>query len=131
MLDNLKLSHKVVILPAIAALGFIHVLMVFVTGSSRSQSIRESLHDDEVRAIVTAQNSAAWEDFAAEIGRNVSEAATGSSEIARNVAGVASAAQSTSSGAGTTLQSAVQLGQTADDLEATLAHFTFAPTEED
>lgn len=67
---------------------------------------------------------------ASEIGRNVSEAATGSSEIARNVAGVASAAQSTSSGAATTLEAAVQLGETAGDLEATLAHFKYSPNEE-
>ncbi len=67
---------------------------------------------------------------ATEIGRSVNEAAGGSSEIARNVAGVASAAQSTSMGAATTLEAAVQLGHTATDLQSTLNHFNFSTHEE-
>jgi len=185
MLDNMKLSQKIMILPVLAALGFVLVLAISVTASNRSDSVHRSLRNDEVRAIVSDQDAAAWDRFtgeldraddivgrvatiqsdtqraidaisgigevvrsihdiqttiataveeqsatASEIGRNVTEAATGSSEIARNVAGVASAARSTSNGAATTLEAAVQLGENASRLEATLAHFTFSPTTE-
>ena len=65
---------------------------------------------------------------AGEIGRNISEAAVGSSEIARNIAGVASAARSTSEGAATTLEAAVQLRRTASELEATLRQFKVDPS---
>ena len=65
---------------------------------------------------------------AGEIGRTISEAAVGSSEIARNIAGVASAARSTSEGAATTLEAAVQLRRTASELEAALRRFKVDPT---
>jgi methyl-accepting chemotaxis protein len=64
---------------------------------------------------------------ATEIGRNISEAATGSSEIARNVAGLAQAARSTSEGAATTLEAAVKLRQTANELQTTLRQFKVNP----
>ena len=86
-----------------------------------------SIHDIQTTIATAVEEQSAT---ASEIGRNVTEAATGSSEIARNVAGVASAARSTSNGAATTLEAAVQLGETASQLEATLAHFTFSPTKE-
>ena len=86
-----------------------------------------SIHDIQTTIATAVEEQSAT---ASEIGRNVTEAATGSSEIARNVAGVASAARSTSNGAATTLEAAVQLGENASRLEATLAHFTFSPTTE-
>jgi methyl-accepting chemotaxis protein len=86
-----------------------------------------SIHDIQTTIATAVEEQSAT---ASEIGRNVTEAATGSSEIARNVAGVASAARSTSDGAATTLEAAVQLGETARLLEATLSHFTVSPTKE-
>jgi methyl-accepting chemotaxis protein len=67
---------------------------------------------------------------ATEIGRSVNEAANGSAEIAGNVAGVAAAAQSTSEGASTTLEAAIQLENTATDLESTVSAFTVNPVDE-
>ena len=90
-------------------------------------TIVRTIHDIQTTIATAVEEQSAT---TAEIGRNVSEAATGSSEIARNVSGVASAAQSTSTGAATTLEAAVQLGNTAGELESTLSHFHFNPTEE-
>ncbi len=45
MLNDVKLSHKVLILPILAGLGFLVVLAVVVAGSSRSQAVL-----DEIRA---------------------------------------------------------------------------------
>ena len=90
-------------------------------------TVVRSIHDFQTTIATAVEEQSVT---ASEIARNVTEAATGSSEIARNVAGVASAALSTSSGAATTLEAAVQLGETANDLEATLAHFKYSPTEE-
>jgi len=94
---------------------------------SKIGSIVRTIHDIQTTIATAVEEQSAT---AIEIGRNVSQAAGGSSEIAKNVAGVASAAQSTSAGAATTLEAAVQLGQTASDLESALSHFKFHPTEE-
>jgi methyl-accepting chemotaxis protein len=59
-----------------------------------------------------------------EVTRNVTEAATGASEIAANVAGVAQAAQDSSSGAATTQGAASSLAQLAEELTRLVAQFT-------
>lgn len=91
-------------------------------------TIVRTIHD-----IQTAIASAVEEQSAtaAEIGRSISDAATGSSEIAQNVAGVASAAEATSAGAATTLAAAVRLGETARALEESLNRFRFHSNREE
>jgi methyl-accepting chemotaxis protein len=64
-----------------------------------------------------------------EISRSVSAAAVGSGEIARNVDGVALAAQSTSQGAASTQQSAAELAQLAGDLQVLIAAFNLAGSD--
>jgi methyl-accepting chemotaxis protein len=61
----------------------------------------------------------------AEIGRMVSEAATGSGDIARNIAGVATAAQQTTVGASNTLSTAGELSQMASDLKEVVDVYKF------
>jgi methyl-accepting chemotaxis protein len=58
-----------------------------------------------------------------EIGRNVQEAAKGSTEIAENISGVAQAAQSTSSGATETQASAGELSRMAGELKRLVGQF--------
>ncbi len=53
-----------------------------------------------------------------EMSRGISEAATGSSEIARNIAGVADAAQHTTTGANDSQNAATELARMASDLQA-------------
>jgi len=59
----------------------------------------------------------------AEINRNVSEAATGSTEIAKNIKSVAEAAHSTTQGASNSQQAAFDLSKIAVDLEGAVAKF--------
>jgi methyl-accepting chemotaxis protein len=59
-----------------------------------------------------------------DIGRSLTEAATGASDIARNIMGVADAAGSTSQGASSTQQSAEELAQLAGQLLALTQRFT-------
>jgi methyl-accepting chemotaxis protein len=61
----------------------------------------------------------------AEIGRTVSEAATGSGEIARNIAQVATAAQDTTMGAASTNQAANELARMSSELKALVSSYTF------
>ena len=61
-----------------------------------------------------------------EIGRNVGQAATGSSEIARNVSGVAQAARSTTQGASATLEAASALARLASELQHVVGRFKLA-----
>ncbi len=58
-----------------------------------------------------------------EIGRNVTEAATGSAEIARNIMGVAEAARSTSAGAHQADKSARDLGRKAEEVSLLVSQF--------
>ena len=58
-----------------------------------------------------------------EIGRNLTEAARGTSEIARNIAGVAEAARNTSEGAHKTERTSTDLARAAKQLSALVAHF--------
>ena len=55
-----------------------------------------------------------------EIGRNVSEAATGSAEIARSICGVAASAQKATAGAAGTRQAANELADLANQLQEVL-----------
>jgi methyl-accepting chemotaxis protein len=58
-----------------------------------------------------------------EIGRNLTEAARGTSEIARNIAGVAEAARNTSEGAHKTERTSRDLASAAKQLSELVAHF--------
>lgn len=58
-----------------------------------------------------------------EIGRNLTEAARGTSEIARNIAGVAEAARNTSEGAHKTERTSTDLARAAKQLSELVAHF--------
>lgn len=60
-----------------------------------------------------------------EIGRNLTDAARGSSEIAQNIGGVAQAAQSTSSGASDTSRAAAELSKMAAELQRLVGQFTY------
>ena len=87
---------------------------------------------EEITAIINKMNeisgviaSAVEEQAAttAEINRNVSEAATGSTEIAKNIKSVADAAKSTTEGASNSQQAASDLSKIAVDLEGEVAKF--------
>ncbi|MFN7956100.1 MAG: methyl-accepting chemotaxis protein [bacterium] len=58
-----------------------------------------------------------------EIGRNVGEAAKGSGDIAQNITGVATAAQSTSSGAQHSQEAASELARMSAELQAIVSRF--------
>ena len=58
-----------------------------------------------------------------EMGRNIAEAAKGSTEIAQNITGVASAAQSTSGGATQTQSAASELAKMAGELQTLVGRF--------
>jgi methyl-accepting chemotaxis protein len=60
-----------------------------------------------------------------EMGRNVSEAATGSAEIANNITAVARAATDTTSGAGNTAQAADELARMAAEMQELVGQFTY------
>ena len=89
---------------------------------------------EEITAIINKMNeisgiiaSAVEEQAAttAEINRNVSEAAIGSTEIAKNIKSVADAAKSTTEGASNSQQAASDLSKIAVDLEGAVAKFKF------
>jgi methyl-accepting chemotaxis protein len=58
-----------------------------------------------------------------EIGRSVSEAAAGSVEIAQNITGVATAAQSTSAGVNEAQRAAHELAQMSENLQRVVGQF--------
>jgi methyl-accepting chemotaxis protein len=58
-----------------------------------------------------------------EMSRNVTEAAKGSGEVAKNITGVATAAQSTSAGAGDSQKAAQQLAKMSTELRELVAQF--------
>jgi methyl-accepting chemotaxis protein len=60
-----------------------------------------------------------------EIGRSVTEAATGSTEIARNIDGVAGAARECSEGAGQTRQASTDLAHLATELDQLISQFSY------
>ncbi len=60
-----------------------------------------------------------------EIGRSVAEAATGSTEIANNISGVATAAEQNSQGASQSREASVQLAEVANELEALVGQFRY------
>ena len=89
---------------------------------------------EEITAIINKMNeisgiiaSAVEEQAAttAEINRNVSEAATGSTEIAKNIKSVADAAKSTTEGASNSQQAASDLSKIAIELDGAVAKFKF------
>jgi methyl-accepting chemotaxis protein len=63
-----------------------------------------------------------------EMNRNVTEAATGSGEIASNISGVALAAGSTSEGVARTQRAAAELARLSDDLGQLVGRFTVQPS---
>ena len=60
-----------------------------------------------------------------EMGRNIAEAAKGSTEIAQNIVGVAQAAQSTSSGATQTQAASGELSRMAVDVQQLVSRFKY------
>jgi methyl-accepting chemotaxis protein len=92
----------------------------------------EAIHEigaiiNRINDIQTTIASAVEEQTATtnEIGRNVGEAAKGSSEIAQNITGVALAAQSTTSGANDTQTAASELARMASELQSLVGRFTY------
>ena len=59
-----------------------------------------------------------------EMSRNVTEAATGSGEIAANIAGVAGAAEQTTQGVGQSTQAITELARMSSDLRELVGRFT-------
>ena len=82
---------------------------------------------DRISGIQTTIASAVEEQTATtnEMGRNVSEAATGSAEIAQNITGVAEAAVATSQGAEDSALAAAELTRMAADLQVLVSKFAF------
>jgi methyl-accepting chemotaxis protein len=64
-----------------------------------------------------------------EMGRNIAEAAKGSTEIAQNITGVSTAAQSTSSGATQTQSASGELSKMAGELQQLVSHFKYTTDE--
>ena len=60
-----------------------------------------------------------------EMNRNVNEAATGSTEIAQNINGVATAAETTTAGVAQTQQAAAELAHLSSDLHQLVSHFRY------
>jgi methyl-accepting chemotaxis protein len=81
----------------------------------------------EVHSISTIIASAVTEQKATtgEIGRRVTEAASGSALIAENIAAVATAARTTSAGAESTAQAAQDLARTASELRGLVGQFNY------
>ncbi|MEE4273975.1 MAG: methyl-accepting chemotaxis protein [Thermoanaerobaculales bacterium] len=69
MLNSLKIGQKVLVLPILAAMGFVLVFAVLISGSSRSSAIRRSIHTDQLRGIVSAENPEIWRDLSRELDR--------------------------------------------------------------
>jgi methyl-accepting chemotaxis protein len=88
---------------------------------------------NQINDISTTIASAVEEQTATtnEIGRNVTEAARGSAEIAQNVAGVAQAARSTTDGVNDTRASAHALARMAVDLQTLVSRFKVSSSEAD
>jgi methyl-accepting chemotaxis protein len=82
---------------------------------------------NQINDISTTIASAVEEQNATtnEMGRNVTDAAGGSLEITKNIAGVAEAAQSTSHGAGDTQKAAHELAKMANELKELTGKFKF------
>ena len=89
------------------------------------QQIGEIIH--QINELQTATASAVEQQTATtnEITRSISDAAGGSSEIARNIVRVAQAAQSTQGGAGETERAATDLARMAADLQQVVSQFRF------
>jgi methyl-accepting chemotaxis protein len=60
-----------------------------------------------------------------EIGRNITEAARGTGDIARNISGVAIAAKNTTQGAGETQKASQELSHMASSLQMMLTKYRF------
>jgi len=69
MLSKLKISHKVLVLPLLAVVGFTLVFIVIVGGSSRSKAIRKAALDTGFQQTVTAHDSAASDRLSSEFER--------------------------------------------------------------
>ncbi len=82
---------------------------------------------DKIAEIQTTIASAVEEQTATtnEMGRNVGEAAMGTSEIAQNITGVAQAAIATSQGAADSLHASSELARMAAELQAIVSRFNF------
>ena len=84
-----------------------------VTAIGRITEVLDQINELQTTVAASVDEQAAT---TREITRSLSEAATGSTDIARNIVGVADAAQGTSNGASATQQSADQLSRLAGEL---------------
>ena len=91
-----------------------------VTAISEITSIIVQINDIQTVIAAAVEQQAAT---TSEIGRSVSEAASGSDDIARNITGVAETARSTTQGAAETDRSAVELARLAGELSALVGKF--------
>jgi methyl-accepting chemotaxis protein len=91
-----------------------------VTAIRRISEIIAQINDLQVSIAGAVEEQTAT---TSEIGRNVTEAAQGSGEIAANIAGVAAAAQSASAGAAESQGAAGELSRMASELTALVARF--------
>ena len=64
-----------------------------------------------------------------EIGRNVTDAAKGSAEIAQNIGGVAEVAKSTAEGAGNSQAAAAELARMATELQKLVGQFKLGESD--
>ncbi|MDQ1247029.1 MAG: methyl-accepting chemotaxis protein [Actinomycetota bacterium] len=94
-----------------------------VAAIGRITAIIEQLNEVSTSVAVAVDQQAATSN---EVGRSVADAASGSTDIARNIMGVADAAQGTSQGAASTQQAADQLARLSTDLLRTVQQFTLS-----
>ena len=98
-----------------------------VTAIGEITSIIRQINDIQTVVAAAVEEQAAT---TSEIGRSVGEAASGSDDIARNITGVAEAAQSTTQGAAETHRSAEELARLAGELLALVGKFQLIGLDE-
>lgn len=69
MLEKLKISHKVLVLPLLAVVGFALVFIVIASGSSQSHAVRKEALDTGSHQNAAVQDPAAWELMTSEFDR--------------------------------------------------------------
>ena len=112
MLNKMKLSHKVLILPVVAALGFVLVIAIVLIGTTRAHSVRDSIRSGEIHRVVASQNDATWAHFETELDR--------ADAIERSAVRTAAIVVVANEVKELARETAVQLGHMAADLESTL-----------
>jgi methyl-accepting chemotaxis protein len=60
MLDDMKLSHKVMVLPIIAALGFVLVFAILLAGGARSRAVLDDIRSSHLEEIADRVDAETW-----------------------------------------------------------------------